>query len=76
MTEWQPIETAPKDGTVVRLYIPDHPGLEGMEGRWNEYSCEWESYPRRVTLGQEWLVPDPTMWMPRKAAASGQDENQ
>jgi hypothetical protein len=43
MADWQPIDTAPKDGTVVLLYVPegiDRPGYEAPP---------WPLY--RVTLG-------------------------
>ena len=61
---WKPIETAPKDGTVVRLYIPGHPELEGMTGQWDNFDGEWKPYPRRYTLGRGGEVPDPIYWMP------------
>jgi hypothetical protein len=64
MSEWQPIETAPKDGTVIRLYIPGHPELEGMQGRWDRFENEWQAYPLFGTLGRAKDVPDPIYWMP------------
>lgn len=70
MSEWQPIETAPKDGTIIRLYIPGHPKMEGMEGRF--YDGEWEPYPQMWTLGSARNVPDPTFWMPRYNSAAGE----
>lgn len=41
--EWQPIDSAPKDGTEVLLYAP---------------ACEFEGkqIPERITLG-EWVEP-------------------
>ena len=64
MSMWQPIETAPRDGRILRLFIPGRPDLEGMKGRWNNSSEEWESHPVTMTLGPELEVPDPTFWMP------------
>lgn len=46
MTEWQPIETAPKDRVILLGYEP-HWRLEGdrrvYEGRWNEEQSTWTS---------------------------------
>ena len=60
MSEWQPIETAPMDGTRVRLKFPG--GYEG-EGSWRTtYGGEWhvKSYTHLP-----WSSQDPaTHWMP------------
>ena len=48
--EWQPIESAPKDGTVVFFYVPY--GRERRVARADDY---WS--------GAWWLV-DATHWMP------------
>lgn len=66
MAEWQPIETAPKDGSVIYLYIPGHPELEGMRGRWSLFSGEWEPYPQVLRLGPAREIPDPIFWMPAR----------
>jgi hypothetical protein len=55
MTEWQPIETAPKDGT--RVLGADHQAVEIIywaDGYWYNQSVE-------ISL---WRVFPPTHWMP------------
>jgi hypothetical protein len=37
MSNWQPIETAPKDGTVVLLFSPDADGPQIILAQWREY---------------------------------------
>ena len=65
---WKPIETAPKDGTVCRLYIPQFvqsdkrlrnyaPGQR--EGYWIEEIGEWQVY---TTITSDAILP--THWMP------------
>jgi len=40
---WQPIETAPKDGTAVLLYKPDEEmmGSYTLVGFWDKQWCNW-----------------------------------
>jgi hypothetical protein len=70
-TAWQPIQTAPKDGTVIR----------GKYGE-IEFDCrfqdgEWELYPMAYTLGRARHVDDPTEWRPLlKEAAKPSPEDQ
>lgn len=55
MTTWQPIETAPKDGTSILL--ADNYG--GMQ------ICWWDSYDWRHDLDDVCSTfDDPTHWMP------------
>jgi hypothetical protein len=35
--DWQPIETAPKDGTRILLFIEDQ-AIEGYWGEWEDWS--------------------------------------
>ena len=62
---WQPIETAPKDGTQVLLYWPiwsDTPGI----GCW--LKNEW------VVEGALYSVEGPTHWMPLPKAPETADD--
>lgn len=67
MSEWQPIETAPKDGTRVLAYWPDCYGngsacaVESWFGPWGKGNADqtWQS-PFEWADGHN----DPTHWMP------------
>lgn len=70
MSEWHPIETAPKDGSTVILYRPNAPKWHQVtEGSWD--AQEYHKKPRPF-----WCCPwriaynggdrdyPPTHWMP------------
>src|SRR5258706_3388251 len=46
LTVWQPIETAPKDGTLVMLYLPQRDNLKSYIG-----VGYWEDYGRYTPPG-------------------------
>ena len=67
--EWQPIETAPKDGTAVLVFPPTWGGMSASIAAWDEdvYAKNPRPYWRRFdTLGRVSLSRDnaPTNWMP------------
>ena len=67
MSEWQPIETAPKDGT--RIWLATESVMKRV-GRWHD----GEAFERHGTIGGGWRRADdsqkeslffvPTHWMP------------
>ena len=62
--KWQPIETAPKDGTPILAYMPDADGepyqiyVVRMMGKIGD---EWW----QEAGGEQWATYKPTHWMPR-----------
>lgn len=68
MTDWQPIETAPKDGTCVLVWPPTFAGVVSC-ARWNEDRFAKKPHPywsRVDDLGKVYLSRGnpPTHWMP------------
>lgn len=66
---WQPIETAPKDGTLIDLWVD---GTRLPDCRWYAECAEWEQEPHWAQKYAE-TGPDcgfpvsgaPTHWMPQ-----------
>lgn len=75
LPDWQPIETAPKDGTEVEL-MNEHNGLTDT-GYWCDYTKrEWSLTGIEGEWSQELGNGDMTHWRPiRSAAAIGKEMN-
>lgn len=64
MTEWQTIETAPKDGTLIDLWIG---GERYVDCYWRKAE-DWEDDDASGWVSQyEKVLGAPTHWMPRPA---------
>lgn len=63
MTDWQPIETAPTDGTRVLAYVPDCPQMVEeiviVRVSWGEWT---------YFAGEDTAQVNPTHWMPLPSA--------
>ncbi len=57
MSEWQPIATAPKDGTRILIYCKY--GIGVRTGAWLDYGKGRMAFT--LIAGRD---PDPTDWMP------------
>lgn len=60
MSEWQPIATAPKDGTAILAWHPDWQD-EPLSLRWHGHWHKWILNGVLLDLG-DW--GEPTHWMP------------
>jgi hypothetical protein len=79
VSEWQPIETAPKDGTAFRAYAPEliHPDFNP----WGSVEAVFDGESQFV--GAVWdgchdiwrtEIIQPTHWMPLPAPPSGLED--
>lgn len=74
---WQPIETAPKDGTEVDLWCVDRGDPGGRKAR--RPNCAWGLMQNWIGaefkgwrgVGQQHRQWEPTHWMPIPAPPSG-----
>jgi len=73
MNEWQPIETAPKDGTWVLLFVPaeipdEDRGRHICAGQWSDQLNGRTAPPRWMFAwfdgGYYGYAGPPTHWMP------------
>jgi len=64
MTEWQPIETAPKDGTDILIYQPPEK-IWGLIFEHVIYVCHFDGRGRWTESdGERYSNFKPTHWMP------------
>lgn len=65
--KWQPIETAPKDGTKILLGCPASRGYSGVVEK-----CYWHKWDNGKGKWWDWVTPDkPTHWMPLPTPPEG-----
>lgn len=64
MIAWKPIETAPKDGSVILIFDPRYAADDGVvEGYWSESRHQWTG----PWDEQTWVSYEPTHWSERNA---------
>lgn len=73
MSEWQLIETAPKDGSLVMLYLPDSAVRPITFARWSS-EAHYDRFGNRFPSNGDWyedlgdqgwpIDVDATHWMP------------
>lgn len=62
MNDWKPIETAPKDGTPVDLWVL---GDRTADCTWNKTRKRWEHWwGLDGGMGRSAVDGEPTHWMP------------
>ena len=71
MTEWKPIETAPKDGTKILICVWDIGGYWDMEvSQWLKnvsYKDEFGKNKKYTGFAPDVGIGGPTHWMPLPA---------
>ena len=72
MSEWQPIETAPRDGRPLLCFIS---GADPVEQRYvlrwvdDRYEKGWQE-----AGGEQWAMYEPTAWMPLPQAPKPEEQ--
>ncbi len=64
--EWRPIETAPRDGTVILLY--DNVPVVGQWVRHRAYAHCWAWMMKPLPKADLLIALEPTHWMPLPTA--------
>lgn len=72
MAEWQPIETAPADYSVVLLYQPAGPGNAEAIGQGHRTDLRGHTHDKWIFQATGWRA-DPTHWMPMPAPPDNND---
>lgn len=71
--KWQPIETAPRDGTVVRLKCAARPEFGEHAMKWSQFRMRWEGVifapMRRIYIWWDEKAEQPTHWRTFETAA-------
>lgn len=72
--EWQPIETAPRDGSIFVVLAPciDSPDATYYDGQVRIWTRQWivNDYDKNGAWWDNWkasIAPKPTHWMPLPA---------
>ncbi len=69
MSEWQPIETAPKDGTAILLFGGDPPAMWELPEPRGYSIAHWSKGRWIEATGELYSAHEsPTHWMPLPAA--------
>ena len=71
MTDWQPIETAPKDGTAVLGYFPAKRGFVARQDVVPIYWSEWGGGTWTNSTSGCRLLDHTTHWQPLPAPPGG-----
>lgn len=70
MADWQPIETAPKDGTWILVYSSLAEQPNHFIASWEKFALPEAACGSEEEIDGEWtdqqcvFIPDPTHWMP------------
>ncbi len=76
MVEWRPIETAPKDGTLILCLYPDRHGQDQLSLRYWAVG-DWPSSGRTEGWSdqhRQLRKTEPTHWLPLPPAPGEEDE--
>jgi hypothetical protein len=71
MTDWQPISTAPRDGTVIDLWFAGEWGRRMPDARWSEPIKAWVVDGRGCSYLDS---PEITHWMPLPTSPQHADD--